>query len=172
MTVRCIYGARFSMTAEVLRYDTTYTPDTTDVSTGPWSINQDPVTGEIVTNWVPGKEDNPSTTDVDEAVEHVIVPCFTQGIYNSGIRASGADERFGAEYFNIEFVKMWVPAGVKISKRDRVTNIKDSLGNPVWVDEEYLDGTRSTVFNVQGVTPRMDAWNRPVDQFILLEKTA
>lgn len=169
MTIRCLYGNRFSMTAEILRYDDSPVTDPDEQTVpGTWVNNQDPITGEIISAWVPGTIDNPDTMDVDEEATNNIVPCFVQGIYNSGIRAAGADERFGAEYFNIEYLKMWVPAGVRISKRDRVTNIRDGNGSLAFIDEEYND--RTTVYNVQGVTPRFDPWNKPVDQFILLEK--
>ena len=170
MTIRCIYGARFSMTAEVLRYSTAPVTDPDDQTVpGTWDLNQDPITGEIVTNWLPGVEDDPGTVLVDESEDHVIVPCFAQGVYNSGIRAAGSDENFGEEYFNIEYVKMWVPASVRLTKRDRVTNIKDSRGTGVFLDEEY-DESRATVYNVQGVTPRFDPFNKLTDQFVLLKK--
>lgn len=167
--IRCIYGARFSMSADVLQY-VTAPPDDPNVVTPPsdWTTNQDPITGEIITKWEPGTIDNPTTTAVDESV--VTIRCMAQGIYNSGIRAAGADEAFGALYYNTEYVKLWVPADVSITKRDRVTNIKDSTGKDVFVDEEYLYGTRATVFNVRGVTPRFDYTNKLIDQFVMLEK--
>ena len=174
--IRCIYGARFSMTAEVLRFnegppvDPVLTP--TPGPPGNWVTNQDPITGEIITEWVPGAApvDDPTTPDVNEATDSVIVPCFAQGIYNSGIRAAGDDETFGALYYNTEYIKMWLPANVTVTKRDRITNIKDSTGTLVFRDEEYMDGSRATVFNVNGVTPRFDYRNKLVDWFVLLEK--
>lgn len=171
MTVRCILGARFSMTAEVLRYniDDTPPPDSPG-SGGTWITNQDPITGEIITRWEPGIADDPDTPDVDESVDHVIIPCMVEGIYNSGIRAAGSDEDFGEEYFNTEFIKMWIPGNIRITKRDRVTNIKDSKGVPMFLDEEYMD--RPTVYNVQGVTPRTDPFGKMVDQFVFLKKAA
>lgn len=169
MTIRCIYGARFSMSAEVLSYSTAPVTDPDEQTVpGTWTTNQDPITGELNTKWVPGREDNPDTPTVNEEEEHVIIPCFAQGVYNSGIRAAGSDENFGDEYFNIEYIKMWVPAGVTVTKRDRITNIKDSLGQPVFLDEEF--DNRATVYNVQGVTPRFDPFNRLTDQFILLKR--
>ena len=157
------------MTAEVLRYNVSATPVVTSPGgSGTWTTNQDPITGEIITTWVPGELDDPSTPLVNEATDHVIIPCFVQGIYNSGIRAAGSDERFGMNYYNIEYLKMWTPAGIRLNKRDRITNIKDGNGNIAFIDEEYED--RITIFNVQGVTPRFDPFNRPIDQFVLLEK--
>jgi hypothetical protein len=70
---------------------------------------------------------------------------------------------------------MWVPAGVKISKRDRVTNIRDPRGRIIWKDEEFSDPTdpesiaRASVFNVNGVTPLFNAFNRHTESFVLLE---
>jgi hypothetical protein len=168
--IRCIYGARFSMTADILQYVTT-PPVDPDVTTPPggWTNNQDPITGEIITDWEPGTVDNPTTTTIDESV--VTVPCMAQGVFSSGIRAAGSDESFGDLYYNTEYIKMWLPPDVRITKRDRVTNIRDSRGDLVFLDEEYKDGTRSTVYNVQGVTPRFDYTNKLMDQFVLLEKT-
>jgi len=172
--MRCLYGARFSMTAEVLAYNANPITNPTDpVVTPPpggWTNNQDPITGEIITEWVPGTTDVPGTVVVEPTdPTSVIVPCFVQGLYNAGIRTSGADEQFGEIYYNTEYVKMWIPGNVKISKRDRITNIKDANGLLVFQDEEY-DAARSTVFNVQGVTPRFDYGNRLLDWFLLLEK--
>lgn len=171
--MRCLFGARFSMTAEVLRYSNAAidVPVAAQVGTGTWSNNQDPITGEIISTWVPGTTDNPDTPGVVDPGDSRDIPCFVQGIYNAGIRASGTDEKFGEEYFNIEYLKMWVPAHVNISKADRITNIRDAIGNIVYFDEEYLDGTRSTIFDVRGVTPRYDYRNIPMDKFIMLEKT-
>lgn len=158
------------MSAEVLRYNTDAvplpdSPGADDI----WVANQDPITGEIITDWTPGVVDNPDTEE-DESIEHIIIPCVAQGIYNSGIRAAGSDESFGAEYFNTEFIKMWIPAHIVVTKRDRITNIKDSAGNPMFLDEEYMD--RPTVYNVQGVTPRTDPFGRLTDQFVFLKKVA
>lgn len=173
MTVRCIFGARFTMSAEILRPDASPNVDPEDPgSGGTWTTNQDPISGQIVNVWVPGQVDDPNTIDINESAAHIIVPCMIRGFLNSGIRTAPSDERFGQEYINMEYIRMWIPAGVILTKRDRVTNIKDPQGNIVFYDEEYeADPTRVTVFNVQGVTPRFDPFNRLMDQFILLEKT-
>jgi len=112
---------------------------------------------------------------------------LARGIVDGGIRVAGTTERFGDTYENIDFVKLWVPGHVRLTKRDRVTNIKDPSGHIRWRDEEYeqadpnkplnlSDPTtynaqlRATVFNVNGVTPLFDADNYLVEWFVLLER--
>lgn len=175
MTIRCLTGIRFTMSATLLHQNDEYFPDDIDVNDyGTWVNSQDPLTGEIVRVWVP--YDNPDTPDVDEDTLKIgTIKCIARGIVDGGIRVAGTTERFGDSYENIDYVKLWVPAGVKISKRDRVTNIKDSTGHVRWLDEEFSDPAvdptpAATVFNVNGVTPLFDAWNRHVESFVLLER--
>lgn len=169
--VKCLTGARFTMDAEVLRWSEITTGGDDDVTQGDWGTYQDPITGEILNDWVPGVPDNPATTTVVETRTLRTISCVARGIVDGGIRVAGTTERFGDTYENIDFVKMWVPASVRLSKRDRITNIRAKKGGRViWVDEEYDDGSRPTVFNVNGVTPLFDAFNNHVENFVLLEK--
>lgn len=169
--VVCLTGARFTMNAEVLRRvgDNPATPEQ-DNEGGAWESYQDPITGEILNRWVP--TDAQSVPLPDGSTEPVrTIPCMARGIVDGGIRVAGTTERFGDTYENVDYVKLWVPARVKISKRDRITNIRDRKnGTVIWVDEEYGDGFRPTVFNVNGVTPLFDAFNRHVENYVLLER--
>lgn len=172
----CLTGARFTMQATLLHQNDEYIPEN-DINInlyGEWVESQDPLTGEIIRVWQP--YDNPKTPEVNEDTLNIgTVPCVARGIVDGGIRVAGTTERFGDTYENIDFVKLWVPGHVKISKRDRVTNIKDASGHVRWLDEEFtdprLDETpRATVFNVNGVTPLFDAFNNMTEQFVLLER--
>ena len=171
--VVCLTGARFTMNAEVLRHDWASNDAIANPGSQPegyWEQYQDPITGEILNNWVPGDgtipNDDPLTPDVDERGIRTI-DCLARGIVDGGIRVAGSTERFGDTYENIEFVKLWTPSRVKLTKRDRVTNIRAKRGgNVIWTDE---DGA-PIVFNVNGVTPLFDAFNRHVENFILLER--
>lgn len=167
--IHCLTAARFTMSATVLhRGDAAPTPNPDEY--GEWVDSQDPLTGEIVKVWVPATPDNPSTPP-DESITVDTFACLARGIVDGGIRVAGTTERFGDSYENIDFVKMWTPSRVLISKRDRITNIKDSTGHIRWIDEESsVDATRATVFNVNGVTPLFDAFNRHVENFVLLER--
>lgn len=170
MALKCLTAGRMTMTAALLHRNTTYAPIPSVEDYGDWVDSQDPLTGQIIKVWQP-YPDIPSTGE-DESITYANVPCIARGIVDGGIRVAGTTERFGDTYDNIDFVKMWVPAGIQVSKRDRVTNIRDPKGNIVWRDEEYAnidEPARVSVFNVNGVTPLFDAFNRHVESFVLLE---
>jgi hypothetical protein len=142
---------------------------------GTWVESQDPLTGEIVKVWKPF-EDQPDIPETDyNEFRSSTINCLARGIVDGGIRVAGTTERFGDTYENIDFVKMWVPASRIITKRDRITNIKNPKGQVVWLDEEFDDPNdltppKATVFNVNGVTPLFDAFNRHTENFVLLER--
>jgi hypothetical protein len=164
-----------TMQATLLHQNDDYIPDG-DIDLdlyGEWVNSQDPLTGEIVRVWKP--YDDPQTEQNEDLLRIGTIDCIARGIVDGGIRVAGSTERFGETYEDIDFVKLWVPPNTKISKRDRVTNIKDASGHIQWTDEEYsdpaLDDTpRATVFNVNGVIPLFNAFNDVTEKFILLEK--
>ena len=144
---------------------------------GEWVERQDPLTGEIVRVWVPYDDPIDPTDPNDPAV--IIknqVPCLVRGIVDGGIRVAGTTERFGDTYENMEYLKMWIPPSVKITKRDRVTNIRWKRNQSIiYTDDEFDDNDpetapKATVFNVNGISQLYDAFNRPVESFILLER--
>lgn len=172
----CLTGARFNMQATLLHQWDDYVPEG-DIDLdeyGTWVNSQDPLTGEIIRVWKP--YDNPTTPTVNEDTLSIgTINCLARGIVDGGIRVAGTTERFGDTYENIDYVKMWVPAGVRVSKRDRVTNIRDPRGNIIWRDEEFTDPrsnipAKATTFNVNGVTPLFDAFNKHTENFVLLER--
>lgn len=178
MATRTLTGARFSMKATLLHQNDELPPNVDPIEFedyGTWTNQQDPLTGEIIRVWVPfpDKPDDPQTPVYDPYVNEI--RCLARGIVDGGIRVAGTTERFGDTYENIDFVKLWVPSTVSISKRDRITNIKDRKGHIRWLDEEFYDPDgllppKATVFNVNGVTPLFNAFNRMVEQFVLLER--
>jgi hypothetical protein len=151
-----------------------YIPDPVDPSNfGEFVEVQDPLTGEIVRVWkpFPVTPDDPATPDTNEETFEEI-RCIARGIVDGGIRVAGTTERFGDMYENIDYVKMWTPANVRLTKRDRITNIR-GVGGSYWVDEEFTaigEPPKATTFNVNGVTPLFDAFNRHVENFVLLER--
>lgn len=183
MPVQCLTSGRMTMSATLLHQGEVNGPIDGDIDEelyGDWVRSQDPLTHEIVRIWVPKPEtgtgyDPGSGTDIP-VVRNRSIACLARGIVDGGIRVAGTTERFGDTYENIDFVKMWVPAGVTISKRDRVTNIRDPRGHIMWLDEEYSDPAfddtpRATVFDVNGVTPLFNAFNRMTEQFVLLQRS-
>lgn len=168
--MRCLTSGRFSMEATILHVNSSNGDFPDPDGFGEWVDYQDPLTGQIVNVWTNREEtpDNPDTAEYDP--QSTTIKCLARGIVDGGIRVAGTTERFGDAYQNIEFVKMWVPKGSGISKRDRITNIKERNGTIAWVDEEF-DPARATVFNVNGVTPLFDGpFNQHKEDFILLEK--
>lgn len=177
MPIQCLTAARFTMQATLLHQNEAVLqiPGEIDLDNyGEWVRSQDPLTHEIVRVWKP-YTDNPGTP-ANEAVVLGTIPCLARGIVDGGIRVAGTTERFGDSYENIDYVKMWIPAHVRISKRDRVTNIGTPQGHIYWKDEEYAnpldpdDIAKATVFNVNGVTPLFNAFNRVTEQFVLLQR--
>ena len=169
--MRTLTGTRFSQRATLLHQGQEPTDPLPIDEYGEWVKQQDPLTGEIVRVWVPF--DDPDTPGPDPELS--TIKCHARGIVDGGIRVAGTTEWFGADYRNVDFVKMWVPPNVRITKRDRITNITDKYGHVQWLDEEFSDPSgllppRATVFNVNGVTPLFNAFSRVVEQFILLER--
>jgi len=160
---------RFNMQATILR---TAAPGTTEIpssGTGYTKYIQDPDTGQIKEVWVPVDQPDDPETPQDESV--LVMPCIVRPVVDGGIRVAGTTERIGALYENVDFVIMSFPREIILTKRDRVTDIRDRSGQILWVDEEFEGNpTRSTVFNVNGVSPQLDAFNRHIENRALLER--
>jgi hypothetical protein len=158
----CLATAKMSMLMDILKASNS--PEAT--LSGNWEIVQDPESGEVLRTWV---DDDPSTTNVVEGDVISAVPCIARAVLGSGLNNVGNTEKFEDVYTNIEWVKMQVPAGTSITKRDRVTRIRDLKGNLVWKDEER-DDSPATVFNVMGVTPIMGPFNNVIEYLVLLKR--
>lgn len=169
---RTLTGARFDQSATLLHQGQQLPPEAgIDLSKyGQWVNSQDPLTGEIVRIWTPYDDPTPDVNTPDN-ITIAPIKCLARGIVDGGIRVAGTTEWFGADYRNIDFVKMWVPPKTIITKRDRITNITDKSGHIQWLDEEFESNPdRATVFNVNGVTPLFNGFNRLVEKFVLLER--
>jgi hypothetical protein len=171
--IRSIINARMSMKADVLKPGDVTQDPINPSDYGEWVKNQDPLTGEIVEVWVP-YPDLPDTPE-NENVKFGTIDCIVRGIVDGGIRVAGTTERFGDTYMNMEYLKLWVPGKTVVTKADRITNIRDRHGHIAYLDDEFDDRDpsttpKATVFNVNGVTPTWDAFNRAEGNFILLER--
>lgn len=156
------------MTAEVLRAGTSAPGDTVNLEEeGNWEYKQDPISGEIISVWVPLVNSGTDTTVVK-------VPCMVRSIVDGGIRVAGTTERFGKEYENVDFATMDFGPKFVLTKRDRVTNVRDGrTGTIIWREEELdkVDAEyRATVFNVNGVQPVIDHNGKLVAQHALLSR--
>lgn len=172
----CLVGSRFTMSAVLLHQDSNTSNPIDMGKYGEWVRSQDPLTKEIIRVWKPyentGNPDDPATEE-DESIFVDKINCMARGVVDGGVRVGGSTEKFGDIYESIDLVKMWVPAHIKINKRDRVTNIKDSSGTLLWAEEEYHsdeENIRATVFNVNGVIPLLNPFNAVVEQFVMLER--
>jgi len=171
--MRCLSSARFNLLADILRQGVAVaTPDSAELGSGEYVDQQDPLTHQIVRVWVPST-DNITTPSVDESIGGT-VPCMVRGIIDGGIRVAGTTERFGEIYENIDYARMWLPSSFVITKRDRITNIRNKQGIILWKDEETYTPTsgnyRSTVFDVLGITPIIDAFGQHVENVAMLQK--
>lgn len=161
----CLTSARFTMYAEVLRWDgTPNTGDTDDTTQGTWETKQDPVTFEIINVWVPGTVDE-NEQPVQATRE---IRCLARSVVGRGTNLGGSAERFGEIYQDIEVVRLWTPKKIDLKKNDRVTNIRSSKDGPIlWISD--ITGA-PTVFNVTGTVPLFDAFNNHIENYALLEK--
>lgn len=157
--MRCLTSAKFTMNAELLRWTAVSSTSLDPIGTGgTWTTYQDPITLEVMNKWVPETLVPDNTGTVENEYEPVTISCLARGL--------SSREIFGSSYDNVEIVKLWVPAGIDLSKSDRITNIRDKKNGTVL----WKDGDKPTVFNVSGITPSLDPWNRHVQDFVLLER--
>jgi len=165
----CISAAKMNMTADILRPSVVIDNAVVVIEEqNEWVLMQDPDSGEIIRDYSPVPDD-PLTPAINETVTTGTFKCYARGIMSKGIRATGTSEVFGEIYDNTDYVQMWLPSTVRISKRDKITNIRGSDGSVIWVEEE-LPGAPATVFNVMGVTPLPNPFGKFIEQLALLER--
>ena len=161
----CLTSARFNMKADVLRQSAT--SEAPETSGGDWTTTQHPDSGEIIRVWQSGTTDQGTPDDSSDDLE--TFACIARGIIDGGVRVAGTTERFGQLYDGVDYVQITFPASVRISRRDRITNIRDNQGNIIWAEEERTDQA-PTIFSVRGVIPVVDPFGRHVENAALLER--
>lgn len=152
------------MRADILRQDGVDNPTTIN-DEGSWAIKQDPESGEVIRVW----QSNPVAVNPDIPSNLESFVCSARAIIDGGIRVAGTTERFNSDYYGSDWVKLIFPANVQISRRDRITNIRDSSGKVLWIEEES-ETNAPTIFNVNGVSPLTDPFGRHIQSFALLER--
>lgn len=165
--ISCLTGARFNMKADVLRSETTTNTNPVDPNAGEWKTKQDPDSGEIIRVWVPA--DNPDTPTDESGGTQETFWCEARGIVDGGIRVAGTTERFSDVYFAADYVRITFPPTVTLSRRDKVTNIRDKNDHVIWREEERTD-MAPTVFSVTGVSPIIDPFGNHIENVALLER--
>lgn len=143
---------------------------------GEYITQQHPVTGEVIRVWVPAREivtpDDETTPEYDPVYgDKIKIPCQARAIITGGINVQGTAERWTSkgEYENVDFIKVHIPSNYTITKRDQITNISDSRGNVVWLEEEYGRFT-PTVFDVTGVSPSVDPFGSLVEWVVMARR--
>jgi hypothetical protein len=154
------------MKADILRGGE-YIPNTDPDTGGHWESMQDSDSGEFIRQWVSATDD-PNTPEIENSRLETFA-CEARGIVDGGIRVAGTTERFSELYQGVDYVRIAFPPNVRITRRDRVTNIRDKSGHVLWIEEEREDGA-ATVFNVVGVTPVIAPFVGHTENVALLER--
>lgn len=144
-------SGRYNMRADV------YSQTVVDPVTGDPVYEQDE-SGAIDRIWdVTG---NPN----DNIADPITIKCIARGISGGGIRVVGSTERWGNEFEDVEWVKLQTNA--RLSKGDRVGNIRGSNGRLAWKD----DLGQPIVFDVLGATPILDPFGQLLEYDCLLQR--
>lgn len=93
---------------------------------------------------------------VKEWVYYKTIDCSAKGtISNSSSTSTNSVQSFGTKYNNEETLQ--VRTSQRLTYREKVTNIRDSKNNTIWVELNY-PSEAPTVFEVVGVTPLTDGF--------------
>lgn len=175
----CVTSAKYDQTATLLRQGYVSnvlpidTPENIEEKQGHFRIRKHPLTGEPIREWIEiPLEDDESTPDINESEQVFTFQCQARSVITGGLNSQGTTERWNSKggYENVEFVEIQIPKNVIVTKRDRITNIRDSRGNVIWREEEGGLFT-PTVFDVRGVAPSLDPFGSVIEYFALLERS-
>lgn len=167
----CLTSARFNLTAQRIVQGEDERVDTETLNqSGSYQYQQDPDSGAFIRRWVVDQDIDP-VTEGNQGAQGLIIPCIARGIVDGGIRVTGTTERFtpGGLYENVDFVRMSFPSNYLLTKRDKITNIRNKrTGEIIWREEEYDNS--ATVFDVLGVTPILDPFGNYIENQALLQR--
>jgi len=95
--------------------------------------------------------------------------CHAKGIItNSATTRSGDKQIFNNKYTNEQVIQ--VRTSEKLTSREKITNIRDSNENPIWVELNYPSDT-PTVFEVMGTTPITDPFGQVISYNSTLKRS-
>ena len=93
---------------------------------------------------------------VKEWIYYKTVDCSAKGVIsNSSSTRTNSIQSFGTKYTNEEILQ--VRTSQRLTFREKITNIRDSKNNPIWVELNYPTET-PTVFEIIGSTPVTDGF--------------
>ena len=87
------------------------------------------------------------------------VDCYARGIISQSSGKSSDNQKFSNKYSNNQYLE--ARTSDRLTARDKVKNIRDVNGNPIWYELNYPIDT-STVFDVVGTTPIADPFGNVV----------
>lgn len=91
---------------------------------------------------------------------HRTVPCHAKGVVSNSATTRSSDKQvFSNKYINDQTIQ--IRTTEKLTIREKITNICDSDGNPIWIELNYPTET-PTVFEVVGTTPITDPFGRVI----------
>lgn len=163
--VLCLTSARFNMKADLLR-QTDSTGEVID-DDGEWVLVTDPYSDEIIRKWQPNENRG------DENPFHAVLqsfPLMARSIIDGGIRLQGNNENWSPEYEKVGYLRIWFPASVEISERDRVTNIRDKNDKIIWTERQMPEQPYPTVYEVTGITEIVDPFGNHIESMALLQR--
>ena len=99
-------------------------------------------------------QDSDTGAIIREWTYYKTIPCHAKGVISNSATTRSSDKQiFSNKYTNDQVIQ--VRTAERLTAREKVTNIKDSNGNPIWQEINYPNET-PTVFEVVGTTPITD----------------
>ena len=78
------------------------------------------------------------------------IDCYARGVITESRNRSNDSQKFSNKYSNNQYIE--VRTSERLTARDKVKNIVDVNGKPIWYELNYPNDT-DTVFDVIGTTP-------------------
>ena len=97
---------------------------------------------------------------VKEWLFYKTVDCHAKGVVSNSATTRSSDKQiFNNKYVNDQIIQ--VRTENRLTTREKVTNIRDTSGNYIWVELDFPTET-PTVFEVMGTTPLTDPFGRVI----------
>ena len=78
------------------------------------------------------------------------IDCYARGVITETRNRSNDSQKFSNKYSNNQYIE--VRTSERLTARDKIKNIVDVNGKPIWYELNYPNDT-DTVFDVVGTTP-------------------
>jgi hypothetical protein len=95
------------------------------------------------------------------------IDCYARGIISQNGGKGNDRQKFSNKYSNDQYIE--VRTSDRLTTRDKIKNIRDVNGKPIWYELNYPNDT-DTVFDVAGTTPIADPFGNVVGYNSSLER--